>query len=198
MRRWSCCLIRWRYDCRKQLKLGGVVWSPQCGHAALISTFLLDTGVFATRSIPVIQPWLCPVGLPHVWQFRNNTPRPAIYIWRHRHIRGPEVALGTGLLLLLPGTGRSHITVRQLRERVWWLRGRAREWWPNTALCCTRLLLFAFISSALYPTQAACKCQKLADCRPKSLPRRCFSLFLVSTELPEMLLISPPLSVHPQ
>jgi len=73
MRRWSCCLIRWRYDFRKQLEVGVVACWPQCGHAALISTFLLDTGVFATWPTPLTHQWPDPIGLPHVWQFKKNS-----------------------------------------------------------------------------------------------------------------------------
>jgi len=107
MRRWSCCLIRWRYDFRKQLKWE--VWPAHhnAGRAALISSSLLDTGVFTTCFPAVIQPWPGPVGLPHILQFKYKTPSSAINFWQHRQIRGPEVALWMGLVLLLPGPGRS-------------------------------------------------------------------------------------------
>ena len=135
VRRWSCCLIRWRYDGRKR-------WSGRCV-LAHHNVAVLDTGVF-TCILPFIQPWPGPVGLLHVWQFRYKSPSSAIYIWSHRQMWGRVVALVL-LFDFAPRAGKVSTCAGQLREQVWWLSGRSRKWCPIAILCCTRLHLFAFI-----------------------------------------------------
>ena len=126
MRRWSCCLIRWRYDFRKQLKCE--VWPAHhsAGRAALISSSLLYTGVLTTCFPTVIQPWPGPVRLTHILEFKYKTPSSAINFWQHRQSEAQKWLCEWDLSFYFQGQeGLSHRTLRQLREQVWWLCGRA-------------------------------------------------------------------------
>lgn len=96
-------------------------WPAYTGHAAAAycSHHHYPTGHLAC-SPPTIQPWLGRFGLSCVGELKM-CQRSAISTWWHYQSWGPDVALRTGDIFLLPGLGRSHHMPWQVPEEVWWL-----------------------------------------------------------------------------
>jgi hypothetical protein len=73
LRRWCCCLIRWRHDLRKSSK--SEAWRAYRNAGYMLLTHPLSCWTSCVRYVspppPIIQPRPGPAGLPHVWQCKK-------------------------------------------------------------------------------------------------------------------------------